>query len=105
MKLSDAAKCLETREPYDGMRRRRYLLPDGRRFTTYEVPAAVLMGSAPMKKLLARLDSFQRAEQTRARRVVVERQLAQGVKPLAIADEVGMTAANVQKIRRQKQST
>lgn len=91
-------KCLETRQR-NGLKYRRYELDDGRRFTTVELPVSVLRGAAPAPKLKARLDAWQRGEAQRARRKVVLERLAEGVKPAAIAHEVGLSDREVQRIR------
>lgn len=90
-------KCLETRKK-DGMRWRRYRTDDGRIVTTYELPTTVLKGVAPPDKLRARLASFQRGEKTRERRAALLAKLAEGIKPLAIADELGMSTRQVQRL-------
>lgn len=92
-------KCLETRKR-DGMKWRRYRTDDGRIITTYEVPTAVL--SAFSKVALARqLERWQRGEQTRARLAKMRAMLAEGVKPTAIAHELGCTEERVRQVRKQ----
>lgn len=91
-------KILETRKVREGLIRRRYLLDDGRRMTTYEVPAAVLSAFSYLR-LTKQLDAWQRGEAKRARGKLVEQRLREGVKPAAIAHEVGVTEARVRQVR------
>ncbi len=92
-------KCLETRDVVPGMRRRRYSLPDGRRVTTYEVPATVLRGMG-MSKALQQLEIWQRAEAGRNRQSLIKQRLREGVKPDAIAHEFGVTEQRVRQLRK-----
>ena len=92
-------KCLETRQR-NGMKWRRYRTPDGRTLTTYELPATVLSGVTTMARLRARLEMFEKGEAMRARRQLVLQRIGEGVKPLAIADELGMSTREVQRVRR-----
>ena len=91
-------KCLETRE-WRGMRKRRYLLDDGRRTTTVEIPLTVLkaFSTAQVAEALAK---YARGEATRARAVAMRARIAEGVKPDAIAQEFGVTAERVRQIKR-----
>lgn len=91
-------KCLETRRR-DGLKYRRYQLEDGRRISTFEVPVSVLKGIG-MTRVKAELERWQRGEQTRARLVQMKQRIAEGVKPLAIADEFGVTEQRVRQIRK-----
>jgi hypothetical protein len=97
-------KCLETRTRADGMKTRRYELEDGRRITTLELPASVLKGIG-MKRVQAFMETWQRGEGQRAvrhtRRQRIEELLRERVKPLAIADEVGVTETRVRQIRKE----
>lgn len=93
-------KVLETRRR-DGMKWRRYRTDDGRTITTYELPAPVLRSIAPQWKVQERLAAWERGEKTRARRALIVQRIAEGVKPLAIAAEVGMTDRAVQRIKSQ----
>lgn len=97
-------KCLETRMRPDGMRSRRYLMPDGRRITTLEVPATVLKALG-IKRAKDAMETWQRGEKSRAeahaRRQRIEDLLRSNVKPLAIAHEVGVTDARVRQIRKE----
>lgn len=96
-------KCLETRTR-NGMRWRRYLTEDGRRVTTYELPSTVLMGVTTMARIQGRLASWNKAEEQRARQVRIRRQIADGVKPLAIANSEGVSTRYVERIRKKASS-
>lgn len=91
-------KCLETRNR-GGIKYRRYLAEDGRVVRTYEVPATVLKAIG-MKRVRDALETWQRGEDRRARQIRMRELLAQGVKPLAIADELGVTEQRVRQIRK-----
>ena len=93
-------KCVETRTR-NGMRWRRYLTDDGRRIVTYELPVTVLMGATTMARIQTRLTSYQKAEEQRARRARILRNIDAGVKPLAIADAEGVSTRQVERIRKQ----
>jgi hypothetical protein len=92
-------KCVETRTR-NGMRWRRYLTDDGRRIVTYELPVTVLLGATTMGRIQTRLTSYQKAEEQRARRARILRNINAGVKPLAIADVEGISTRHVQRIRK-----
>lgn len=92
------ARCLETRER-DGMRWRRYRTEDGRIITTYELPTSVLHGVAPLDRVHARIVCWMRGQARAARRARIADLLANGWKPEAVANEVGVTARTVQKLR------
>jgi len=94
-------KCLETRQR-NGMKWRRYRTADGRTITTYELPEAVLKGAAPAAKLKERLEMWQNGERLRARRHAVLARIEQGLKPLAIADELGLSTRQVQMLKRKR---
>ena len=91
-------KCLETRKR-DGMKWRRYRTDDGRTVTTYELPTAVLSRFSK-KQLAASLVAWERGEARRARRARAAALLAQGVKPTAIAHELGITDQAVRLLRK-----
>lgn len=97
-------KCLETRTRSDGIRTRRYQLEDGRRITMFEVPATVIkaIGEKKVQELMA---VWKRGEQQRtdshARRQRIVEMLEQGIKPTAIAHEVGCTDQRVRQIRKE----
>lgn len=95
-------KCLETRTRKDGVVRRRYLLADGRPLTTYEIPATVFktFSRKQMDEAIAR---FNRGEKKRAesfeRAGRIMNMLHQGIKPSAIAHEVGVSESYVRQLR------
>lgn len=91
-------KVLETRTVQPGLKRRRYELPDGRRVTTYEVPATVLKALG-MKRVREELQAWARGDAARARVALIEQRLREGVKPTAIAHEVGVTEQRVRQVR------
>ena len=96
--LLPPAKCLETRVK-DGVKWRRYRTPSGVTYTTYEIPTEVFNGVVPASKFAPRVRSWYREQQRKEKRAVVERLLAEGWKPSAIAHEVGWTDKTVTKIR------
>ena len=91
-------KCLETRKR-NGMKWRRYRTDDGRTVTTFELPTAVLSRFSK-KQVAAALAAWERGEAQRARRVLVVELLARGVKPTAIAHELGITDQAVRQTRK-----
>jgi len=54
-----------------------------------------------MKRVRQELERWQRGEQTRARLAQMKKRVAEGVKPLAISDEFGVTEARVRQIRKE----
>lgn len=100
-------KCLETRTRPDGIKSRRYQLEDGRRITMLEVPATVLKAIG-MSKVQEAMQIWQRGEKQRskshARRQRIEEMLAAGIKPTAIAFEVGCTDQRVRQIRKEMEN-
>lgn len=99
-------KCLETRTRPDGIKARRYQLDDGRRITTFELPATVIKGVG-LKRVQEFMAIWQRGEQQRGeshdRRQRIVEMLQQGIKPTAIAHEVGVTDQRVRQIRKEMQ--
>ena len=97
-------KCLETRMRADGIRTRRYELEDGRRMTTFELPATVIKGIG-VKRVQEFMQIWQRGEkarsETKSRRDRITEMLEQGIKPAAIAHEVGCTEQRVRQIRKE----
>lgn len=93
-------RCIETRVRKDGIRRRIYLTDDGRRIRTYEVPPQVLseMGKG---KLAEALRKAAVVEERAKRKVLIMERIREGVKPLAIAHEFGVTDARVRQIRQE----
>lgn len=93
-------KCLETRTRADGIKSRRYELDDGRRMTTFELPASVIKAIG-VKKVQELMQTWQRGEASRARRQKIMEMLEQGIKPTAIAYELGCTDQRVRQIRKE----
>lgn len=93
-------KCLETRRR-NGMKWRRYRAPDGHTFTTYELPSAVLLGVTTLARIAKRLEQWHRGQAAAARRAQAEAMLAEGVKPVAIAHELGLSPRTVERYRRE----
>lgn len=97
-------RVLETREVVPGVRRRRYERADGTRYTTIEVPATVLRGVSSARQVEEALAAWHRGEAFRAlvaqRRARIEELLREGVKPTAIAHEVGVTEQRVRQVRK-----
>lgn len=95
-------KCLETRTRRDGVVRRRYLLADGRPLTTYEIPATVFKAFSA-KKMAEVIAAFNRGEEKRAKSFElagrIYNMLRQGIKPSAIAHEVGVSDTYVRQLR------
>ena len=91
-------KCLETRKR-DGMKWRRYRTPDGRIVTTYELPCAVLRGAAPSSRLKKRLSQWENGQRLEARRAKARELLDAGWKPVAVANEIGVTTRSVERMR------
>lgn len=93
-------KCIESRTRGDGIRRRIYLTDDGRRVRTYEVPPQVLgeLGKARLNEALRKAAVV---EDRAKRRVQIMQRIREGVKPLAIADELGVSEQRVRQIRKE----
>jgi hypothetical protein len=96
-------KCLETRQR-NGMKWRRYRTEDGRTITTFEVPTAVLSRFS-RKQLAEQLAAWRRGEQTRQRQSLVRARLTAGIKPTAIAHELGLTEQRVRQVRKEMKGT
>lgn len=92
-------KCLETRNRKDGLRFRRYRTDDGRTVTTFEVPTTVLRAFS-MPKVYAQLQAWERGQERKGRRLLIEQRIKEGVKPTAIAHEYGVTDQRVRQIRK-----
>lgn len=98
------AKCLETRVK-NGIKWRRYKTPDGVIYTTYEVPTPVFNGIVSLSRFTPRMEAWYRGLVLKQKRALVERLLAEGWKPLAVANEVGYTEKAVTDIRRKYGNT
>lgn len=92
-------KCLEVRARDDGIKRRTYLLADGRKLRTYEVPEQVI-NELGRKRLEAAMQTAKRVEAGRARQQLIRQRVREGVKPTAIAHEFGVTEQRVRQIRK-----
>lgn len=90
-------------EPEPGLVFRCYRLADGRTIETYEVPASVVR-AVGLPKLHAAVDAWCRGEAKREQSAkllaAITERLALGVKPLAIADELGCSEAYVRQVRK-----
>lgn len=89
-------KCLETRRTPEGFRRRRYQRDDGVRFSTIEVPAELWKFLNNPGRGRNRLAEILRERDREARRITGRALLAQGWKPLAVANQLGLTERTVQ---------
>jgi hypothetical protein len=98
--LLPKAECLETRVK-DGLKWRRYRTPAGMVYTTYEILTEVFHGILPAGMYEFRVESWTKNQQRKDKRVIVERLLGEGWKPLAIAHEVGWNVRTVTRIRQQ----
>ena len=98
-----AMKCLETRQR-NGMKWRRYRTAEGVIVTTYEVPCEVVrcLGQA---RVQAELERAARQRERASRNARALALLADGWKPLAVGDEVGLCESQVRRLRQKAQST
>jgi DNA-binding NarL/FixJ family response regulator len=94
-------KCLETRRRPDGLKVRRYRTDEGVTVRTIEIPIEVFRSIMNPDRLAARLTGrmAELARQTKKQRALA--MLAAGVKPVAIANDLGVTEKTVYKYRRQ----
>lgn len=96
-------RVLETRTVAPGMRRRRYERANGTRYSTVEIPLTVLKRVSSAAQIDAALAAWHRGEASRAlaveRQVRAETLLRQGVKPTAIAHELGVSDQRVRQWR------
>lgn len=97
-------RVLETRTLAPGMKRRRYERADGSRYNTVEVPLTVLRGVSSARQVEDALAAWHRGEEARTlarqRQVRAEALLREGVKPTAIAHELGVSDARVRQWRK-----
>lgn len=93
-------KCLETRRRPDGLKVRRYRTDEGVTFRTIEIPIEVFRGLVPRDRLATRLAGrmAEIARQTKKQRAVT--MIRDGVKPVAIANDLGVTVRTIEKYRR-----
>ena len=96
-------RVLETRTIAQGMKRRRYERADGSRYNTVEVPLTVLRGVSSARQVEEALAKWHRGEAARGlalkRQARAEELLRAGVKPTAIAHELGVSDARVRQWR------
>lgn len=93
-------KCLEVRVRDDGIKRRTYLLADGRKVRTYEVPEQVI-AELGRKRLALCMQKAERVDAGRARQQLIRQRVREGVKPAAVAHEFGVTEQRVRQIRKE----
>jgi len=93
-------KCLETRRRPDGLKVRRYRTDKGVTVRTIELPMEVFRALVPPDKLAARLASRMNevARQTKRQRALA--MLKAGVKPTAIANDLGLTDKTIYQYKR-----
>lgn len=96
-------RVLETRER-DGVLRRRRECPAGHRWYTVEVPETVVtaIGRAKVRERLAVLArGIQQRVVAAQRRAEIQKLLAEGWKPDAIAHHLNVTGARVRQLRKE----
>ncbi len=93
-------KCLETRRRPDGLKVRRYRTDEGVTVRTIELPMEVFRSIVRSEKLEARVAAHKRAIETKTKRERALTMLRAGVKPVAIANDLGLTDRTVQRYRR-----
>ena len=81
------------------MKWRRYRTEDGRIITTFELPEAVLSAFSN-KRLTLQLEAWGRGEASRIRQQRMVKLIREGVKPTAIAHELGVTEQAVRAARK-----
>lgn len=93
-------KCLETRRRPDGLKVRRYRTDDGVTVRTIEIPIEVFRGLVPRDRLAARLAGRMAEVERQTKKQRALTMLRDGVKPVAIANDLGVTEKTVYKYRR-----
>jgi DNA-binding CsgD family transcriptional regulator len=93
-------KCLETRRRPDGLKVRRYRTDEGVTVRTIEIPIEVFRAVIRADRFDARVAAHKRAIETKTKRERALAMLAAGVKPVAIANDLGVTEKTVYKYRR-----
>lgn len=93
-------KCLETRRRPDGLKVRRYRTDEGVTVRTIELPIEVFRTLVPASKLQVRLTQrmAELSRQTKKQRALT--MIRSGVKPVAIANDLGLTVRTVERYRR-----
>lgn len=89
-------KCLETRRR-NGMKWRRYRTEDGAQWITYEVPASVI-GLIGRRRLAEELERAERKLARLNRNAKALALMKAGMKPLAVATELGISEALARRI-------
>jgi hypothetical protein len=102
MPILHGAKCLETRTAADGLVRRRYRSPEGVVIWTVEMPAQVWKGCVSETRLATRLDKWRRGLERTSRRAEGLRLLAEGWKPVAVANHLGVSVGAAERWRREQ---
>lgn len=92
-------KCLETRKLENGLKWRRYRTEDGLIVKTYEVPESVWNSIVRQGRLRDRLKEAMSVQARAAVRCEVMRKLADGWKPIAIANETGLSVRTIERWR------
>jgi hypothetical protein len=87
------------------MVRRRHRTPEGVDYWTVELPEAVFKSVTRFDRLDTRLASFKRSLARRGTEAKAKRLLAEGVKPAAVAQMLGIVDRTAQKYRRQMKRT
>jgi hypothetical protein len=99
--LDSRQKCLETRMTGEGFVRRRYQMVDGSRLTTYEIPSSVFSSFSRKtmgRQMAAAVNGHEARMGAAARRSLVLKMNAAGVRSSIVAREVGCTEARVRQI-------
>lgn len=95
-------RCLETRRTPIALKRRRYVLEDGRHLTTYELPATVVdsIGAERIRKLMR---AWERGEERRKRAHQVREFVANHPdwKSTALAHHLGVTDQRIRQLRKE----
>lgn len=92
-------KCLETRRR-NGMRWRRYRTEDGASWATYEVPTTVI-NLISTRRLVEELQRAERKLDRLNRNAKALSMMKAGVKPLAVAYELGISESLARRIYQQ----
>jgi hypothetical protein len=98
--LSLRQKCLETRKTADGLIRRRWLMQDGSRLWTLELPESVVLAMRNFVRRRMRQNEHGRQISAAAeqRKALVLDMVAKGIKREAIACAAGCSLARVYQI-------
>ena len=97
-------KCLETRTRPDGLVRRRYLLPDGTRQTTIEIPKELLHKMQFLDKLEDALKAVVHAQSKKARNDQIRSLKAAGLSLSQIAKQVNLHKSHVHRVVNSEQT-